>query len=287
MIGGPALQTNAKKEQSGPPFVSTAAVNGLSVDPVSGAIVLGNDQAAAGDPARLLSNRDIFSGAFGIQFRQALFSVSSPGVLSISLDGTAGGPIHGISIDTTNQPSGNIMYRATHNDANCIGAIIQLETPGDALSAVCEIAAWGSSVSNPVYRRGASGVISLAVLNPDLVFQANAKGPPGPRAGRIIFATNNGGTETQTYSFLLPVLANLDFPLTAAQTSSDLTINVPGAADGDSVSLGVPIASQVANTCYTAFVSAPDTVTVRFNNYSAAGVNPAAGNFKVGVVKLL
>jgi hypothetical protein len=79
--------------------------------------------------------------------------------------------------------------------------------------------------------------------------------------------------------------ATLDFGSTAAQTSSDLTITVTGAADGDVVSLGVPNASVNANTNYTAWVSAANTVTVRFNNYSSAAVDPASGTFKVFVTK--
>jgi len=79
--------------------------------------------------------------------------------------------------------------------------------------------------------------------------------------------------------------ATLDFGSTAAQTSSDLTITVTGAADGDIVSLGVSNASVNANTNYTAWVSAANTVTVRFNNYSSAAVDPASGTFKVFVTK--
>jgi hypothetical protein len=79
--------------------------------------------------------------------------------------------------------------------------------------------------------------------------------------------------------------AALNFPNTLAQTSSDLTITVTGAADGDSVSLGVPNAAVNANSCYTAWVSAANTVTVRFNNYSALAINPASATFKATVVK--
>lgn len=79
--------------------------------------------------------------------------------------------------------------------------------------------------------------------------------------------------------------ASLDFPNTAAQNSSDLTITVTGAAVGDVVLLGVDNASVNANSCYTAFVSAANTVTVRFNNYSAAAIDPAAGTFRVSIVK--
>jgi hypothetical protein len=79
--------------------------------------------------------------------------------------------------------------------------------------------------------------------------------------------------------------ATLDFGNTSAQNSADLTITVTGAASGDVVSLGVPNASVNANTCFTAWVSATDTVTVRFNNYSSGAIDPASGTFKIKVFK--
>jgi hypothetical protein len=79
--------------------------------------------------------------------------------------------------------------------------------------------------------------------------------------------------------------ATLDFGNTSAQNSADLTITVTGAANGDVVSLGVPNGSVNANTCFTAWVSATDTVTVRFNNYSSGAVDPASGTFKIKVLK--
>ena len=79
--------------------------------------------------------------------------------------------------------------------------------------------------------------------------------------------------------------ATLDFGNTSAQNSSDLTVTVTGAADGDVVSLGVPNGSVNANTCFTAWVSATNTVTVRFNNYSSGAVDPASGTFKIKVLK--
>ena len=79
--------------------------------------------------------------------------------------------------------------------------------------------------------------------------------------------------------------ATLDFPSTSAQTSSELTITVTGAVDGDVVGVGVPNTSASANTSYSVRVSAANTVTVKFNNYSAAAVDPASGIFKVSVIK--
>jgi len=78
--------------------------------------------------------------------------------------------------------------------------------------------------------------------------------------------------------------ATLDFGSTAANSETDLTITVTGAADGDVVSLGVPNASATTGTFF-AWVSAANTVTVRFHNGSGGSVDPASGTFKVTVTK--
>ncbi len=86
-------------------------------------------------------------------------------------------------------------------------------------------------------------------------------------------------------SKIIKASAALDFASTNAGESSDLTIALAGAALGNVVMLGVPNASVEANTCYTAWVSAADTVTVRFNNYSSGAVDPASGTFTVAIIK--
>jgi hypothetical protein len=90
-------------------------------------------------------------------------------------------------------------------------------------------------------------------------------------------------TTRHTVNHGLTGSATLDFASTNAQNSRDMTIAVTGAADGDVVSLGVPNAAVNANTSYSAWVSAANTVTVRFNNYSSGTVDPASGSFKVFV----
>lgn len=93
------------------------------------------------------------------------------------------------------------------------------------------------------------------------------------------------GTGSTPFSKILSATATLDFASTAAQNSRDLTITVTGAAVGDTVWLGVPNGSVNANTCFTAWVSAANTVTVRFNNYSSAASDPASGTFRVAVIQ--
>lgn len=112
-----------------------------------------------------------------------------------------------------------------------------------------------------------------------------------PATGLITYVTDS--TKLSTYdgtrwSLTPKVLINtatLDFGNTSAQNSADLTITVTGAADGDMVSLGVPNASTLTNSDFTAWVSATNTVTVRFNNYSSGSQDPASGTFKVQVFK--
>lgn len=75
--------------------------------------------------------------------------------------------------------------------------------------------------------------------------------------------------------------AMLDFPNTGSQSSSDLTIAVPGAVPGQPVQLAAPL--PAAGCSFRADVTAQDVVTVRFLNASAAAVDPAAGEFSVVV----
>ena len=87
------------------------------------------------------------------------------------------------------------------------------------------------------------------------------------------------------------VAAVLNFPNTAAQTSSSLTISFT--IDGQTVpensyvilngpldaTTGAPAAGP-ANTSFSAQMSAVDVITVTFHNYSAAAVNPGSFGFE-------
>ena len=110
-----------------------------------------------------------------------------------------------------------------------------------------------------------------------------------PLGGEMEFNGTNlffsPSTTRHTVNHGLTGSATLNFPSTLTMLSADLTITVTGAADGDVVSLGVPNAAVNANTFYSAWVSAANTVTVRFNNYSIGTVDPASALFKVFVTK--
>jgi hypothetical protein len=77
--------------------------------------------------------------------------------------------------------------------------------------------------------------------------------------------------------------ATLNFPSTLLTAVSDLTVTVTGAAVGDVVSIGVPNGSVTATGSYWGWVSATNTVTVRFS--PKATEDPASGSFKVSVFK--
>ena len=130
----------------------------------------------------------------------------------------------------------------------------------------------------------AAGTASLAPLK-----LKSGTDVSSPTSGNIEFNGTNllfsPSTTRHTVNHGLTGSATLNFPSTLTNLSADLTITVTGAADSDVVSLGVPNASVNANTSYSAWVSAANTVTVRFNNYSSGTVDPASGLFKVFVTK--
>jgi hypothetical protein len=111
-----------------------------------------------------------------------------------------------------------------------------------------------------------------------------------PAAGLSVYNSSLATNDVYTTAWYqqpngLTGSGTLDFPSTGAHSSSDLTITVTGAADGDMVILGVPNASVTNESNYSAWVSAANTVTVRYNHYGSGTNNPASGTFKVYVIK--
>ncbi len=83
---------------------------------------------------------------------------------------------------------------------------------------------------------------------------------------------------------VISATATLDFSNTLASTCSDMTLTVTDAAVGDSVFLGAPSASVPAGGSFSAWVSAANTVTVRFCADGTAH-DPASGIFRATIVK--
>lgn len=98
----------------------------------------------------------------------------------------------------------------------------------------------------------------------------------------------NSGTEITKH---LSATASLDFTALAANSCEVFTITVTGAADGDSVVLGVPNAladvdGATERTTFFGWVSATDTVSVRRCNVTGtATAEPAAATVRADVWK--
>lgn len=98
-------------------------------------------------------------------------------------------------------------------------------------------------------------------------------------SNNIVTTTTNGTLSSLNY---YNGSATLNFGSTAAGTSSDLTITVTGVATSDVVQLGVDNASTLSNGLFTAWISAANTVKVRFTNTNLiTALDPASGTFKV------
>lgn len=94
------------------------------------------------------------------------------------------------------------------------------------------------------------------------------------------------GTSTGRLSTYLRASGALNFGSTAAGTSTDLTITLTGAILGDGVILGIPNGATLANGVFTAWVSAADTVKVRFTNTNlVTALDPVSGTFKVQIFR--
>ena len=107
----------------------------------------------------------------------------------------------------------------------------------------------------------------------------------GTDLGTGYMEANSGGALSWRQS-IVKTVTNLNFGTIAAQRSSDVTVIVTGAAVGDIVNVGVDDATVSNNMCYTAWVSATDTVTIRYNNYGTASRTPGTTNtFKIQVTK--
>ena len=97
----------------------------------------------------------------------------------------------------------------------------------------------------------------------------------------------NGTATRYVWAKILVGSAVINFPSTAAGDYQVATITVTGAADGDPVSFGVPNGSvPVSTACnFSAWVSAANTVTIKFINHSGGALDPGSGTFKAYVTK--
>jgi len=187
-----------------------------------------------------------------INIAPTLTAVADYRALEISANSANAKGIYQTGASTTN----NIVGKTTHGATTAPTALLML--------------AAGTATANTAPLKFTSGTNLTAVENGAVEYD-----------GTDYFVSSGGTRYLLTRT--LRGSATLDFPSTSAGTVSDLTITVTGAADGDVVSFSVPNASQTADGRYSAWVSAADTVTIRFSPISTA--DPASGTFKATVQK--
>jgi len=257
----------------------TAADNGLSKsNPTT--VVLGQDFGAVGDPAAIFSPRElpIDPGAFIEMRAGTAFTTGGQSILGIINDGSVSGQVFVVTLEQ--------IGAAAAANLNLINSSVGGSGP--------RIQITGEVASGLVVVRGTDAAIYPAALQNTIGVSSNSNhniaNVTQGRAGNgthSMWGDDGAGTPQEYYRFLPPVSGALDFGNTAAQTSADLTIAVPGAQIGYSVSVAVVSAAPPANCLFTGFVSAAGVVTVRFHNYSAAAIDPANLTFAIGVVGIL
>jgi hypothetical protein len=94
------------------------------------------------------------------------------------------------------------------------------------------------------------------------------------------------GASGTAIASVISATATLDFPSTNEHECSAANITVTGAAVGDVVALGIPTEAIGTSGVFFGYVSAADTVTVRYHNTDKnSAVNPASGTFRATVIK--
>lgn len=117
-----------------------------------------------------------------------------------------------------------------------------------------------------------------ALSGPIAIFEGEVRGLPAANSNEFV-------TLGQIDARRLTATSVLDFPDTPGGDNSDLTVTVTGAAEGDPVAIGIPVAAILDESTYLSWVSAPNTVTIRFINFSLSSQNPPSATFKVVVSK--
>jgi hypothetical protein len=101
--------------------------------------------------------------------------------------------------------------------------------------------------------------------------------------GSNYYVTSDG--TRYTLAKTLTTTATLNFGQIGSNSSASLTVTLAGAAAGDVVLLGLPTAGVTTNITYTAYVTAPNTVTVMCVNAGTGQATTGSGTFRVTILK--
>jgi hypothetical protein len=240
----------------------------LAVNDVN-TIVIGSEARGLGSNTAVLGNSSITATRL-------------QGQVGIGMDPTGAANVNGLLVRAGSAQSTNNLFEAQSSAGTVLSSI--------GSTGALTLNPFGTSAGNTNELRfaelAAGGTNYVGFKAPDALAANIIWTLPGAdgSSGQVL-STNGSGTLSWSRQGLTES-ATLDFPSTGANTYSDLTITVTGAADGDVVSLGIPNGSMPAAAgTYTAWVSASNTVTIRVSNSSSGALDPASGTFKVLVTK--
>lgn len=204
---------------------------------------------------------------------------------TITVSGTADDNV-GLSLDVSGATTSNTALKITAPSASSgFYAINNTATAQNYLAGNTGI---GPSVSTPTaYLQLGAGTTTVPqiILNTSTLLTTPLSGAIERDALSLYFTDVNAVRYTLIKT--LRGQTGLDFPSTAAGTSSDLTITVTGATTDDAVSIGLN-GTVPSNGIFYAWVSASNTVTVRFsNNGLVSAIDPGSITVSVLVGKYL
>jgi hypothetical protein len=216
-------------------------------------------------------------------------NIATDALLTVDVNGNVGigatAPVSLTEIQGGLTTAGSILTLGTKEPSVVVSDVlgrVNFYAPLDAAGTDANLVA-GSIVAQ------AEGTFSATSNATSLLFQT---GSSEVATTKLTISSAGAATFTGTVAIgsgtpiakVMSATDTLDFGNTATLTSTDLTITVTGAAVGDSVAIGLPAAPD-ANGCFTGWVSAANTVTVRFNNYSAGSIDPASATYRATVTQ--
>lgn len=154
-----------------------------------------------------------------------------------------------------------------------------LQGDGTSFTASSLVLPTSATANNLLYASSTNTIGELTAYASG-VLVTNGSGVPG--FSSTLPAVQIGSSGTQILS-VYSASATLDFASTGSHSQTDLTMTVTGAAADDPVFISVPSGAYGVQGVFTGFVSAANTVTVRFHNYTASSKDPASGTFRAVV----
>lgn len=129
----------------------------------------------------------------------------------------------------------------------------------------------GTGVNNQGRTLTIQGNLSLVGTNSVILRSVGSTDVTLPTSGEILAGIRTSPT--------------LDFTSVPVNQSQELTTTVTGASDGDAVIVGVPSAIINLGASFTAWVSAPNVVTVKITNNSSGIIDPLPNTYNIRILK--